>query len=80
MSVNIRQIGGRRTVPHDHEKNIDKLHLRLSEPLLLELMRLAAGEDRSLSDYVRLVLTTHVWGHSRRFADASVSDARSDET
>lgn len=79
MSVNVRQIGGRRTL-HDNEKNLDKLHLRLSEPLMLELMRLAAGEDRSLSDYVRLVLTTHVWGHSRRFADASVSEARGDET
>lgn len=38
--------------------------LRVTECLELALMRLAAADDRSLSDYVRLVLERHVFGHA----------------
>jgi cytidylate kinase len=35
----------------------------LSEPLELELHRLAARDDRKLSEYIGLVLRRHVFGH-----------------
>lgn len=37
--------------------------LRVSEPLETALMRLAAGQERTLSEYVKLVLVHHVFGH-----------------
>lgn len=38
--------------------------LRVSEPLETALMRLAAGQERSLSEYIKLVLSHHVFGHA----------------
>lgn len=38
--------------------------LRIPESLEHALMRLAAREDRSLSEYLRLVLMRHVHGHA----------------
>lgn len=38
--------------------------VRVSETLERALMRLAAADDRSLSEYVRLVLHQHAWGHA----------------
>lgn len=38
--------------------------LRVSEPLELALLRLAAMEERHLSEYVRLVLERHCFGHA----------------
>ena len=38
--------------------------LRISESLEHRLMRLAAKDDRSLSDYVKLILVKHVYGHA----------------
>lgn len=37
--------------------------VRVSETLERALMRLAAADDRSLSEYIRIVLTRHVMGH-----------------
>lgn len=37
--------------------------LRVSDSLERALMRLAARDDRALSDYIRLVLERHVFGH-----------------
>jgi len=37
--------------------------VRVSETLERTLMRLAAADDRSLSEYIRLVLMRHVLGH-----------------
>lgn len=37
--------------------------LRVSESLETALMRLAAGQERSLSEYIKLVLSHHVFGH-----------------
>lgn len=39
--------------------------LRVSEPLETALMRLAAGQERSLSEYIKLVLVHHCFGHSQ---------------
>jgi hypothetical protein len=38
--------------------------LRVSERLEQALMRLAARDDRALSDYLRLVLERHAFGHA----------------
>ena len=37
--------------------------LRVSESLAVALMKLAARDERVLSDYLRRVLTNHVFGH-----------------
>lgn len=38
--------------------------LRISDTLETALMRLAAGHERTLSEYIKLVLIHHVFGHS----------------
>ena len=38
--------------------------LRVPETLELTLHRLAARDDRSLSEYIKLVLSRHAFGHS----------------
>jgi predicted HicB family RNase H-like nuclease len=47
------------------EKKNGELKLRIPESLETDLMRLAAQADRSLSDYVRHVLRSHVYGAMR---------------
>lgn len=39
--------------------------VRVPEPLETALMRLAAGQERTLSDYIKLVLSHHVFGHGQ---------------
>ena len=47
------------------EKCIGQLpQLRVSESLETALMRLAAAQERTLSDYIKLVLNHHVFGHA----------------
>ena len=38
--------------------------VRVSDALESALMRLAARDDRSLSEYIRLVLARHAMGHA----------------
>jgi hypothetical protein len=38
--------------------------IRISEPLETALMRMAARDDRTLSEYIRLVLERHAFGHA----------------
>ena len=47
------------------EKKTEALRVYVSEPLELALRRLAEDEDRSLSEYIALVLKRHVWGHGK---------------
>lgn len=48
-----------------HEKRITQLPpVRCSDTLESALMRLAARDDRTLSEYVRRVLEKHVFGHA----------------
>jgi hypothetical protein len=42
--------------------------VRVSESLETALMRMAAADDRSLSEYVRQVLERHAFGHARSLA------------
>ena len=46
------------------EKKTECIKVWLSEPLELELRRMADADSRKLSEYIGLVLRRHVWGHS----------------
>ena len=43
--------------------------LRVSEKLETTLMRLAAQDDRALSDYIRRILERHCFGHGLNGGD-----------
>lgn len=42
--------------------------IRIPESLEVVLMRLASGSERSLSEYVKLVLSHHAFGHAHTVA------------
>ena len=50
------------------DKKTESVRVWLSEPLELELRRLADADDRKLSDYIGMVLKHHVWGHAAHSA------------
>ena len=43
--------------------------VRVSETLLVALMKLAARDERVLSEYIRRALTQHAFGHASTVAD-----------
>ena len=43
--------------------------VRVPDGLYLDLSKLAAAEDRTLSDYIRTVLVAHVYGHARKVSE-----------
>lgn len=53
------------------EKCTEQLPLRLSSDLMLALSKLANAEDRSLSEYCRMVLSLHAFGHAYRLDQAT---------
>jgi hypothetical protein len=53
------------------EKCTEEIKLRIPPSLLLALARLANAEDRSLSEYMRMVLSLHCFGHVHRLDDAA---------
>lgn len=48
------------------EKKTEAIRVYVAEPLELALRRLAEENDRSLSEYIALVLKRHVYGHGKR--------------
>lgn len=48
------------------EKSTEQLPLRMPSSLFMALSRLAVAEDRSLSEYCRMVLSLHAFGHAHR--------------
>lgn len=50
--------------------------IRISDSLETALMRLAARDERALSDYIRLTLERHAFGHASSVMrdDGTVSD------
>ncbi len=48
------------------DKRIAELTVRISDDLKRELQDQAAFEDRTLSDMIRIVLETHVYGFKAR--------------
>ena len=55
------------------DKCTEQLPLRLPQDLYLQLSRLANAEDRSISEYCRMVLSLHAFGHVHRLEHASRS-------
>lgn len=51
------------------EKKLASIKVHVSEPLELELRRLAERDDRKLSDYIGMILRRHVYGHLPRATD-----------
>lgn len=51
------------------EKCTEEIKLRVSPRLLLALSRLVNAEDRSLSEYLRMVASLHCFGHACRLDD-----------
>jgi hypothetical protein len=47
--------------------------VRVPDELRDALIKLSVAEDRSLSDYVRYVLSLHVYGHARRVGEGAES-------
>lgn len=45
------------------EKNTERMSFYGSKPLELDLRRLAEKDNRTFSDYLRVVLEAHAWGH-----------------
>lgn len=52
------------------EKKTEKVYVWLSEPLELELRRLADVDGRKLSEFIGFVLRQYVYGHAIKFSDA----------
>jgi hypothetical protein len=52
-----------------NDKKTEGVKVWLSEPVELELRRLADLEDRKLSDYIGWVLRRHVYGHAIRLGE-----------
>lgn len=48
------------------EKCTEELKLRVPPSLWTDLAKLAAADDRSLSEYCRMVLNLHAYGHAHR--------------
>lgn len=53
------------------EKCTEQLPLRLPQDLYLHLSKLANAEDRSVSEYCRMVLSLHCYGHASRLEQAA---------
>lgn len=53
-----------------NEKGTEEIKLRVSPRLLLALSRLANAEDRSLSEYLRMVASLHCFGNAYRLDEA----------
>jgi hypothetical protein len=60
------------------DKRTECLKVYVSEPLELELRRLAEGEHRKLSDYIAIVLRRHVFGHVAPGVEAGQGPNRPD--
>jgi hypothetical protein len=53
------------------DKCTEELKLRVTLELMLAIAKLANAEDRSVSEYIRTVLSLHCFGHNRRLEQAA---------
>lgn len=60
------------------EKKSEKLNIWITEHLLLQLSKLAAAEDLSLSAYCERELRRHVYGHARGLTETPQGADRPD--
>lgn len=61
------------------DKNTEQVKVWLDEALLLALSKLADRDDRKLSEYIRVVLSHHVYGHASR-TDELIAGAKSPDS
>lgn len=59
------------------EKKTDTVKAHVSERLFIDLNRLAAADERSLSEYIERVLRLHVYGHATRGNETTEGPVRS---
>lgn len=60
------------------EKKTEQVTLWLPETLKVDLMHLAADDDRKLSDYLTHVLALHCYGQTTRLNRGPEAQTRSD--
>lgn len=60
-------------------KKAEPVKIWMSERLFVDLNRLAIADDRKLSEYIGVILSRHVYGHSTRRTEI-VDGANSTET
>lgn len=60
------------------DKRSEKLGIWISERLLLDLTKLAAAEDLSLSAYCERELRRHAYGHARALTEDATGPDRPD--
>lgn len=58
------------------EKRNEKLNIWITERLLLDLSKLAAAEDLSLSAYCERELRRHAYGHARALTEPPIGADR----
>ena len=60
------------------DKKTEQVKVHMSERLFMDLSRLAARDDRKLSEYIGIVLNLHVYGHSSKLTE-NIEGANSPE-
>lgn len=60
------------------EKKTEQVTLWLPESLKVDMMHLAAEDDRKLSDYITHVLTLHAYGKRRCLCDGAEAQVSGD--
>lgn len=60
----------------DCEKKTECIKVHCDERIFVDLNRLAASDDRKLSEYIYRVLSLHVYGHGKRPAEQSEGPER----
>lgn len=63
----------------DDGKRTEMLCTKATERVALDLMRLAALEDRSLSEYLYLMIRRQLYGHMVRVESAESQSTKSDK-
>ena len=62
----------------DDRKNSERVECKVTERMLLDISRAAAIEDRSVSDFMRIILRDYLYGHCRAMAVSSNDDISRD--
>lgn len=57
-----------------NEKKTQPIRVHVGESLEMALHRLAAADERSLSDYIERVLRFHVFGHGANIAPSAENE------
>lgn len=53
----------------DDDKKTEQVKVHMSPRLFLDLSRLAAADDRKLSEYIGRILNSYVYGHCSKLSE-----------